>query len=509
MTPKFKKRMAIFTYSVLVTWRLVINISYSETNRQETTAEIIELENDSLKVEIETKSGCFTVTEKVTDQVWEPDPWEHAAALLTVQPSANPKEIVNLSNGIVSVKKLTSKSVEIHFSDPKLDNGKTLSGVRIAVKISIEPGRAILNAKVLDVQAPQRIQVTELRFPARPFSLKTEKDRGAGVIPQWQGIICPSYIFPMTGGRFCQWDDAQHDKRSAGVLRFYGFGSSLSMPWFGTYSEKSAVVGILGKNPAAKMEYIINNNGQYLFNAKGEISPYPRILSLTPIWDLQNKKSDHSIQYHFLPHGNYVQMAKRYRQIAKERGYFVSLKEKATKNPNVIKIAGAIYLGLYGGYPHYVNMPGMAFTFDQLKDIIQDVHDNLNVKNALIHAWGTFSNYVPNNWPISSALGGTAKLREAVSLAKGYGYLYSSYHAYSPALENDPDFSTALFPKRADGSLVIGGRWTRVDPKYFLALAQKSLPKEIAAIEPNADITDILFIGPPVEGRIKLARYLR
>ena len=38
------------------------------------------LENDTLKVEVESSSGCVTITEKITGQQWQPDPWEHAAA---------------------------------------------------------------------------------------------------------------------------------------------------------------------------------------------------------------------------------------------------------------------------------------------------------------------------------------------------------------------------------------------------------------------------------------------
>jgi hypothetical protein len=313
----------------------------------------------------------------------------------------------------------------------------------------------------------------------------------------------------MTGGRFCQWDDSEYDTRSVGVLDVYSFQGGLSMPWFGTHTEHSAVVGILAKDPAAKMEYIINNNGQHLWTPKGKMSLYPRILTLTPVWDLQSRQRNQYIQYHFLPGGNHVQMAKRYRAVAIERGYFVSLKEKAKKNPDVNKLAGAIYLGVYGGYPHYVNMPGMAFTFDQLKEIIEDLHDNLKVQKAFVHAWGTFSNYVPNNWPISDDLGGAERLKAAVDRAKEFGYLYSSYHAYSPRLEHDPDFDTELLPRKADDSLAIYGRWGRVDSKHFYDLAKKNLPKEIEVLGQNADIADILFIGTPDEGRIRLAKYLR
>ncbi|PWJ55918.1 hypothetical protein CLV98_11212 [Dyadobacter jejuensis] len=288
--------------------------------------------------------------------------------------------------------------------------------------------------------------------------------------------------------------------------------SGLSMPWWGTYNQKSAVIGVIDEDARPRLFYNINNNGQYLFNAAGRMSPNKRIAFLDPVWNLQKPKERKVIRYTFIPHGDYVDMAKVYRKEVVRRGYFVSLEEKAKRDPDVKKLAGAIYLGLYGGYPHYVNMPGMAFTFDQLKDIIKTTHDELKVDQAFFHAWGTFSNFVPNCWPISEALGGAKKLKEAVDLTKKYGYLYSSYHAYSAALENDPDFDTTLFEKDPQGKLKrTGSRWANIDPSKQLGLAQKSLDREIDALGLEADITDIsfsYFADQDNSGLFALAKYL-
>ncbi|MEX2427739.1 MAG: DUF5696 domain-containing protein [Bacteroidales bacterium] len=467
--------------------------------------EPVTISNQSLEVSIDPSSGSFKVLERKSGQLWESDPWQNSAGLLSLKNSEGVEELVDISKGsTINIEQIDNLSVRLTFSDPIFADGKKAEGVKIISEIKLDPSEAELHITIAEYTSAN-YQLLKLRYPARQFSLETDKDRGAGVIPQWQGIICPSYIFPMTGGRFCQWDDAVYDERSIGSLKMYNFIGGLSMPWWGTYNEKSAVVGILNEDPAAEMFYNINNNGQYLFDSKGEMSPYKRILFLDPEWNLSSPGLQHSVTYCFIPEGDYVDMAKRYKQVAIERGYFKSLKEKQEKNKNVSKLPGAMYLGIYGGYPHYVNMEGMAFSFERLKSIIEDVHDDLGVDNAFIHAWGTFSNYVPNSWPISEELGGVEKLKEAVDLAKEYGYLYSSYHAYSPRLEHDPDFNLDLVPKITNGM----SRWARVDSKYFLELCQKNLPKEIEAIGQNADVTDILFIGTPDSGRIALAEYLR
>lgn len=470
------------------------------------------LENDSLKVVIDKKSGNFKVEEKITGHIWNPDPWEKAAGILTLIDSEDQRQTLNISKSknIEFVKNEDNK-ISLKFIDPVFENGKVAENVFITTKIILDPNSSQLDIEVADYQSGN-FKLLDLRYPARHFSLQTDIDKGAAVIPQKQGIICPSYIFPMNGGRFCKWDDATYNNKSVGSLSLFNNGTGLSMPWWGTYNEKSAVIGIVDESSRPDMEYNINNNGQYLFNPKGEMSPYQRIVFLDPIWDLSKSTGKMKISYHFIPEGDYVDMAKIYRKEAVERGYFVSLKEKLDRNPNLDRLPGAIYFGIYGGYPHYVNMPGMAFEFEELTNIIRTIHDELKVENAFIHAWGTFSNFVPHNWPISEELGGTAKLKEAVDLAKEYGFLYSSYHAYSPMLENDPDFTTELMERDEKGNLKnTGSRWARVDPKYQKSLAGENFEKEYEALGLEADITDITFARYPEtgnEGRLELAKYI-
>ncbi|RTE54045.1 hypothetical protein EHW67_08955 [Arenibacter aquaticus] len=470
------------------------------------------LENAAVKVTVNSASGCFSVLEKKTGQVWGSDPWENAAGLLNLTDAKGKKQTVNLSKSKnIEVFKKDAETVKIKFIDPVLENGTVAKGVRIGTQLKLDQSGGILNVQIAEHQGGS-YKLLDLRYPARQFSLKTDEDKGAAVIPQKQGVICPSYIFPMNGGRFCKWDDATYNNKSVGSLQLFNNGTGLTMPWWGTYNEKSAVVGILEENSRPDMMYNINNNGQYLFNPKGEMSPYRRIVFLDPIWKLNVDDGKMAIDYHFIPEGDYVDMAKIYKKEAVKKGYFVTLKDKLARNPNVNKLPGAIYFGIYGGYPHYVNMPGMAFTFDELKETIRSIHEDLGVHKAFIHAWGTFSNFVPHNFPISEELGGPAKLKAAVDLAKSYGYLYSSYHAYSPMLENDPDFTTELMQRDEEGKLMnTGSRWARVDPKFQKSLAQKNIENEISYLGLEADITDITFAAyreNGKEGRLELAKYI-
>lgn len=470
------------------------------------------LENGLVKVTVDQKSGNFSVLEKKSNQLWKSDPWMNAAGLLTIRNKGKAEDLnLSLSKNITVTKK-GAFTVAITFENPVFKNGKVATGVVVNTELRLNKKDAKLAVEVVSVKKAG-YNLTELRYPSRAFSLETDVDKGAAVIPQKQGVICPSYISPMNGGAFCMWDDATYYNKTSGKLPLFNNGTGLTMPWWGTHNDKSAVVGIVDKSAMPKMFYNINNNGQYLFNSVGKMSPYKRIEFLDPSWNLNRKNETKLITYEFIAGGTHVEMAKAYRKEAIKNGYFVSLRDKAKRDPDVKKLQGAIYMGLYGGYPHYVEMPGMAFTFKDLTNIIKTTHEELGVDNAFFHAWGVFSNFVPNCWPINENLGGVKGLKEAVDLTKKYGYLYSSYHAYSATLENDPEFNTDLFAVK-NGKLVnTGSRWANIDPNKQLGLAKKSLHKEIKALELEADITDISFArlsDVPEEnvGLYNLAKYI-
>ena len=48
------------------------------------SADVVTVQNDLIRVDVDKTSGCFTVVEKVTGQTWVPDPWDGAAAVLRV-----------------------------------------------------------------------------------------------------------------------------------------------------------------------------------------------------------------------------------------------------------------------------------------------------------------------------------------------------------------------------------------------------------------------------------------
>lgn len=464
------------------------------------------IENAPLAVAIDDASGALTVTEKSSGRTWGPDPWEGAAGIL--EAGAGPASRTwNISrSGAVRVEAIGALGARIRFSNGTgEESGPPWS---LAMDVAIAPDEARLILRLAEWTRADGLGQAKLFYPRHAFALKTDAERGAAVLPYWQGAIIPSYIFPMNGGRFCMWDDAQHERGAVGELRYYGW-DGLVMPWFGMHDDKAAAMGVVPRDGSVGLQWVANYNSYHeVARRQHRRTTLPRILALTPVWHLPDARPGTEMSYFFLPGSDHVGMAKRYRQIARDSGLLVTLKEKAEANPDVEKLRGAIYTGIYGGYPHYLNMPGMAFDFEDLEAIIRNMHENQNVTRAIIHAWGTFENYPPNPWPISEALGGPVSLRRVVTRAKSYGWLFSSYHSFVSLLDHDPKYDIGLAPKDDQGRPALGMRWKAVDETRWADLARATLPREIEAIGQNADITDIAFTGRVGDGGRRLADYL-
>ncbi len=466
----------------------------------------VSLSNKLVSVDVDDTGGSLTVTDRVSGRVWEPDPWMGSAGSL-IYKKGGQSGWWNLSSASdIAVTKTTEDRLTIRFHNQ--DGRGDMPEWTVTTSVALDADSATLRLRVLEVKLPQGYWGSTLEYPQRPFALKTDVDRGAGVVPYWQGVTIPSYIFPMNGGRFCMWDDAVHSPNAIGELRYYDW-DGLTMPWFGTHDERSAAMAIIPYDGSVRLRWIANyNNASVIAKNHFRRSEFARIVSLVPVWDLSKITPETTVQYQILPGGNHVTMAKHYREIAKKNGLWVSLEEKAKANADVEKLKGALYIGIYGGYPHYINLPGMAFTFDRLDTIVQDMHDNLGLEHAFVHAWGTFENYAPVMWPISEELGGQEKLKQVVDRVKGYGWLYSSYHSFVSLLEHDPNFNIELAPTDDEGRPLLRHRWKAVDEDRWAELAEACLPKEMAVLGQNADVTDIAFTGKVGEGGRRLADYL-
>ncbi len=182
-------------------------------------AAAVTLSNDYVEVAIDGTSGTITVVDRVAKRTWKPDPWDNSAGLLQVSTPRESRWYDLSRNSDVDATRTSQHSARIVYRGKGSSTNE--SPWSVTVEVSIRPDAGKLSLRVIAVDVPEGHVARRLYYPARPFSLRTDVDHGAAVIPFWQGVIVPSYIFPMNGGSFCMWDDAQHRSFAIGELWYY------------------------------------------------------------------------------------------------------------------------------------------------------------------------------------------------------------------------------------------------------------------------------------------------
>ncbi len=452
-------------------------------------ADVVTFQNDLIRVDVDKTSGCFTVVEKVTGQTWVPDPWDGAAAVLRVRTANHTYESWNLSKcRTIEVVDTGDRSVQVTFQSPTADDGQVVDDLSVVTQLRLSPDTADLDLRVLNVTGSGTYYLADLIYPARHFHLRSEVDRGMAVIPYHSGVVVPSHLFPLPSSQFGEWTDWHHQGEMIFEFQVYG---DLRMPWYGIHSSRSGVMTILPRDGSVDVQYVQNYNDRArILIQTGQESTRPSILALSPVWRLNSQHRKPSVRYHFVPYASYVKMAKHYRSTIHEEGILVSLRDKAKKTPEVHQMIGDIYLHIFGGYPHRVNDPGMAFTFDQVEAIADDLHHNLQVKKAFLTLWGTWENYPPTHWPVNQAAGGQDKLVQVIEKIKSYGYLVTPYHNFNCMLPWDPKFTTKYYARDENGKVKYNIVWNMLDDKYAPQLAMDVLQKEMEVLKPNAIYTD-------------------
>lgn len=117
--------------------------------------------------------------------------------------------------------------------------------------------------------------------------------------------------------------------------------------WFGGVDSKFAQGWMCIGDPAADMELNVNRSlvtGQErlggVFHWVGS--------NANPAMDANRLSYDRKAIYRFFSAGGYVAQAKRFREFAIQKGWFLSLKEKTRRNPTLAKVIGAPVIYLWG-----------------------------------------------------------------------------------------------------------------------------------------------------------------
>lgn len=240
----------------------------------------------------------------------------------------------------------------------------------------------------------------------------------------------------------------------------YTFFTHLNMRWFGGLKKDTAWMCIYEKGFEDSIAMVANNT----------VSPgFTRTLGE---W-----KHEYQMKYCFMK-GNYVQLAKKYRQHMMDTGEFKSLAEKAKKNPNVREFYGgrAFWFTLASGVPRERDTEDFLLTdeqkarrghgrvnirctFREAVEVMKKI-EGMGMKKGFFKIAGWINRGYdwshPDVWPPEPELGSVEELKKLMEWkGKAITGLHDNYMDMYEGLASWPDGVV----RQKDGSLMTGGGW--------------------------------------------------
>ena len=293
----------------------------------------------------------------------------------------------------------------------------------------------------LIVSGDDRCEIEKVSFPA-PFDFgenqgdvpatgKNNLPRSYTVLPRMQGTLIP-----------------------AGTKISYDFGEIFErdayMPIFGQVRENTGYLAIYDTPYDARYE---------LRYEDGE--------KVAPIWmtSLGHMSYPRKMLYRFMENCDYNDFAKSYRTYVKQKGRFVTLKEKIARNPNVEKLLGcpvihetiAVHISPDSEYyhPDFPEKNDYHVSFATRASQIRELSAK-GVKKAYTHfdGWGKhgYDNLHPDPFPPHIDAGGTEGMRELAKATAESGFIFGIHDQYRDYYYDSPDFTLENTVTHADGT---------------------------------------------------------
>jgi hypothetical protein len=209
------------------------------------------------------------------------------------------------------------------------------------------------------------------------------------------------------------------------------------------------------------------------------------------------RKSATSFQVHLLGRGDYVDIAKAYRDVARQTGWWVPWSEKLKGHPDRAKYFGASNYKLWSTLSRSMNEDStkensvrVNWTFDEAAQIAEHLKRDLQLDKVLFMMGGWihrgYDNQHPDILPTAPECGGDAAFSNACRRIRALGYVLSLHDNYQDIYRDAPSWDEALVNKNPDGSLTKGGHWA--GGVAYITCAQKALelakrPQNLVAVK--------------------------
>lgn len=278
----------------------------------------------------------------------------------------------------------------------------------------------------------------ELAWP-KPFAAESFDNT---VVPFMQGMLLPK-----------NWE------RKVSLYDTLSYGRGLYMPWWGHQQKDSAVLVLLETPPDAGCRFDHPAGGP---------------TKIAPLWvhSLGHFSYTRQVRYCFMDKGNYVDLAKRYRQYVIETGHFTDLKTKIARNPLVGKLLGSpvIHTSIL-----YHNQPDSSYydkTNPQNNHQIVSFDERINQLKALqkkgidraylhLDGWGFrgYDNLHPDILPPCLEAGGWDGMKRFADACEELNILFAVHDQYRDYYEDAASYEPRHTILYEDGTRPSGSTW--------------------------------------------------
>lgn len=427
----------------------------------------VTLETPFLRFRLSPQDGRYEILDKKTQVTWHSNPYRSrfGEAVLNIKGELQPVsldrcEIQRLDGGL-----------EAEFHPLR---GQPTLGLRVQIRSSRD-GKTL----EFSYETDRGLTIEKIRLLEDALWV-TDTDQGYLIVPVREGLLVPA---------------------NSGLSFTHSFGTydyeGCHMEMLGAVKKKSALL-ITWRSPyiTLLLKSVLTDQG----GGKQILSP-----------SLELRKSARSFQVRFLGRGDYVSIAKAYRQIAKKRGWLVRWSEKLKGNPERAKLFGAVNFKLWSTLSRRMNEEStreesvqVNWTFDEAAQIAEHLKRDLKLDKVLFILGGWihrgYDNQHPDILPAAPECGGNEGLARCAQRVRELGYLFCLHDNYQDMYRDAPSWDESFLMKRLDGSLVLGGRWAGgraylTCSKKALELAQRpqNLPAVKALTHANAYFIDTTY----------------
>jgi hypothetical protein len=267
---------------------------------------------------------------------------------------------------------------------------------------------------------------------------------------------------------------------------------------FDTYAYEGchmAMLGLVKQEAAALLTW---NDPYVAAELQSEVNPKAAAEArqrLLP--SLVLTRSARSFRLQLLGKGDYVTVAKAYRQVAETNGWAVTWSEKLKDHPDRAKLFGAANFKLWSALDRSMNEDStkensvrVNWTFAEAAAVAEHLKSDLHIDQVLFTIGGWihrgYDNQHPDILPTAPECGGDAAFADCARRILNLGYLLCLHDNYQDIYRDSPSWNEKYITKTQDGKLAAGGHWA--GGRAYLTCSQMALelakrPQNLAAVE--------------------------